>query len=64
VAGWDKTYGNTRGDALYDVSYANLMLYNAVLPSYNSPKEEKKKDKVINASDPKNRDLVHSIMFG
>lgn len=64
MAGWDKTYGNTRGDALYDVSYANLMLYNAVLPSYSSHNEKKNTEKIINASDPKNRDLVHSIMFG
>lgn len=44
------------------MSYRNIILYNAVLPSYAS--KDDKKDKKINASDPKNREAVHKIMFG
>lgn len=54
---------------LHDVSYTNVMMYCAVLPSYERDDDDKstkrgKRERVINASDPKNRDEVHKIMFG
>lgn len=50
---------------LYEMSWINVMMYNAVIPSYRSSKDkEKKKEKVIKADDPANRDLVRQILFG
>lgn len=48
------------------MSYVNLIMFNAVLPSYDTKKYDKKngREEVINASDPKNKDKVHKIMFG
>lgn len=43
------------------MSYQNIILYNAVLPSYGS---DKKEENIINASDPKNKAEAHKIMFG
>lgn len=44
---------------LYDMSYANIMLYSAVIPEYKSKTRGKgtKDDVVINADDPRNRDI-------
>jgi hypothetical protein len=33
---------------LYDMSYANMIMYGSVLPSYNNKKEETKNKKGIN----------------
>ena len=47
---------------LYDLSYSNLILLGATLPSYNYDKEKRKRSSegqyVINAEDPKNKDAV------
>lgn len=58
-----KTYGLTPDYVLYDLSYANVMLYNAVIPEYRSRSRNKTgrkgrmDDVVINADDPRNRDI-------
>lgn len=39
-------------------------MYNSVLPSYDYKSNNNDKNKKINASDPKNREVVHKIMFG
>ena len=41
-------------------------MYDAVLPSYDYSKKDNKegKDKRIDASDPKNREEVHKLLFG
>jgi hypothetical protein len=47
--------------ALYDLSYANLILLGATLPSYDSEKNKKSSrgdGEVIKADDPKNREKV------
>lgn len=51
---------------LYDMSYANIIMYSACLPSYTSGKDKKGNDddEVINADDPRNRDKVRQILFG
>lgn len=47
---------------LYDLSYANLILYGATLPRYDRPKKKgEKKQEVINASDPRNRQEVQNF---
>lgn len=47
---------------LYDLSYANLILLGATLPSYNSEKNKASgntsSQEVIRADDPKNRQKV------
>lgn len=53
---------------LYDMSYANMIMYGAVLPSYKSSKKNETGKAVgnekINADDPRNKDKVRSILFG
>lgn len=51
---------------LYDMSYANMIMYGAVLPSYKSPNKNetgKADNEKINADDPRNRDKVRQILF-
>lgn len=45
------------------MSYANLILYNAIIPSLKTGNDKTQEER-INASDPKNKKLVHKIMFG
>lgn len=50
---------------LYDLSYANLILLGATLPSYNSEKNKsdraKSNEEVINADDPNNKEKVRQF---
>lgn len=51
---------------LYDLSYANLILLGATLPSYNSEKSStdrttKRNEEVINAEDPNNKEKVRQF---
>jgi len=40
-------------------------MYNSVIPSYDLDEDENnKKEKVINADDPKNKEIVHRILAG
>lgn len=51
---------------LYDLSYVNMIMYGAVLPQYKSHnkqgKQDGKREEVINADDPANRDRVREIL--
>lgn len=54
---------------LHEISYENLLLYSAAIPSYDakkSDKQEKEKGKgeIINGDDPRNKDLVKAIIQG
>ena len=61
VAGVAKSYPQFTIDyILYELSYANMILYCSVLPGQDDEKE----DEVINADDPKNRDEYKKILFG
>ncbi|MEL7586663.1 MAG: hypothetical protein AAGU19_08100 [Prolixibacteraceae bacterium] len=64
IAGVAKGYNLTPDYVLYKMSYANVIMYSAVLPSYDDEKESKEDEEVINADDPKNRDKVRQILFG
>jgi hypothetical protein len=45
--------------ALYDISYANIIMYGATLPSYSTKRDSGSlKDANIDASDPRNRQKV------
>lgn len=48
------------------MSYANMMLYNSVIPSYRKDKDEKTKDKgdYVNADDPANIDKLNAFIAG
>jgi hypothetical protein len=62
-----KGYNLSIDYVLYEMSYANMIMYGSVLPSYGDKNKGADKDndnEVINADDPKNRDKVRSIMFG
>lgn len=49
------------------MSYANMIMYGAVLPSYKSSKKntpgKADDNERINADDPRNRDKVRQILF-
>lgn len=44
---------------LYELSYANLVLYSSVLPGY----DDEKGDEVINADDPKNKQKIRELLY-
>ena len=55
ISGIVKAFNLTIDYVLYDLSYVNLMLYGASLPSYKGPKgknREGQNNKVINGDDP------------
>lgn len=55
----------TFDQVLYDVSFANVVLYGSALPSYDDEKEEDiKGEEIINADDPANREKVREALFG
>lgn len=45
---------------MYDVSYANVMMYSSVIPSMDSG--DKKDEKVINADDPRNAHILEKLI--
>ena len=45
------------------MSYANTIMYSAVIPS-SDDETGKKKEKAINADDPKNRDEIRKELYG
>ena len=50
---------------LYELSYANLILFSSVLPRMDDKDGDKGKsgEKMINGDDPNNADLVRKAMF-
>lgn len=47
------------------MSYVNLIMYGAVLPSYKKPKdsvEGKKDEEIVRADDPANRERVRKFL--
>ncbi len=51
---------------LYEMSYPNMLLYSASLPSYRKPKDKNdskgQKHENIDAGDPKNKDKVRAFL--
>jgi Tfp pilus assembly ATPase PilU len=61
-----KGYNLTIDYALYEMSYANMIMYSSVLQSSDSKEEVKmelNRDE-INADNPANKELVQNILFG
>jgi len=46
---------------LYELSYANLILYSSTIPGRD---DEQKSEEIINADDPKNKEKIRKILFG
>jgi len=46
------------------MSYANTIMYSAVLPSFDDVKKADTKEKVINADDPKNQQAIKKELYG
>lgn len=60
-----KAYNLSIDYVLYDMSYANILLYGAVLPSFDNEKTEVgESEEVIDADDPANREKVRKILLG
>lgn len=47
---------------LYELSYKNMTLLSASIPSFSDKKTEKTED-VINADDPENQELIKKMLF-
>lgn len=48
------------------MSFANIRMYNAVIPTYSSTKDndkEKKIENAINGDDPANKDAISKAIF-
>ncbi len=52
MAGTVKAFNLPLQFVLYDLSYANLVLYGASLPSYKKPKDNTGQGEIINGDDP------------
>lgn len=70
MAGFVKTFGVSFDYALNDISLANVIMYDRVIPAY-VPKDRDghggtpcTKDELVRADDPKNRDMVKAIIGG
>lgn len=65
IAGVVKGYNLPIDYVLYDMSYTNMIMFGAVIPSYNSKRKGKDKDskeqEVVKADDPRNRARVRKI---
>lgn len=67
MAGAVKAFNLPIDYVLYEMSYANVILYSAVLPSYSAKKKGDRghgQERAIDADDPKNREKVNAILFG
>ena len=66
MAGVVKGFGVTFDYVLYNMSYANVIMYSASLPTYDTDKDKEKKQEeeqeVIKVDDPKNRQRVKQIL--
>lgn len=49
-------------DILYNISYANLILYGAVIPSIDSEGKGRNRKNVLDAQDPENREIYLNLI--
>lgn len=66
MAGTVKAFNLPIDYVLYNLSYVNLIMYGATLPSYESKRDKNKnrsdaEQDVIKADDPRNRELVRKF---
>lgn len=63
MAGISKGYNLPFDYVLYKMSFANIRMYNAVLPTLPKKKDKDETGEVINGDDPANREAVRKAMF-
>lgn len=62
IAGIVKGYNLPIDYVLYDLSYTNLIMLGAVIPSYDKGKDKEEKEQdVIKVDDPRNKERVKEI---
>lgn len=64
MAGAVKAFNLPIDYVLYDLSYVNVIMYSATLPSYERKRDKNSPDKkqdVVKADDPRNRERVRQI---
>lgn len=66
IAGFLKAYNLPLDYVLYEMSYVNMVMYSAVIPSYD-PKRDKEtgnaeKQDILKADDPRNTDKVMQLL--
>ena len=65
MAGTVKAFKLPIDYVLYDMSYANVVMYSACLPSFSAKRKGKSNDgDVIDADDPHNLNKVRRELFG
>lgn len=65
MAGTAKAYNLPFDYVLYNMSWANTIMYGAVLPGSGDKKKDKGSEKeIVNADDPRNKEKVKSIIQG
>lgn len=68
MSGTAKAFGLSIEYVLYEMSYANLIMYGATLPSYHKKKEGKGKgdkgngEETISADDPRNNERLMALI--
>lgn len=63
MAGTVKAFNLSIDYVLYDLSYVNLTLYGAALPSYKTSKNKTDRGHdVIDAGDPRNKNKVRAFL--
>lgn len=66
IAGVAKAYCLPPEYVLHEMSYVNMIMYGAVIPSYNSKRKGKSKDgkeqEEVKVDDPRNRARVRQIL--
>ena len=61
-----KSYNLTFDYVLHRMSFANIRMYNAVIPTYSSTKDndkEKKIENAINGDDPDNKHAISKAIY-
>ena len=61
VGGIAKAYNFPIDYVLYELSYPNLILLGAVIPSYQGVKDKKKDEEVIREGDERHRDALREL---
>lgn len=65
MAGTVKAFNLPPDYVLYDMSYANTVMYGRTLPSFRVRKDRRKKDarqETVRMDDPKNRDRARQLL--
>lgn len=62
TAGMAKALGVTPDYVLHEMTWANMALYSAALPTYGGTRDKAKGQEVIKADDPRNNERVRRLI--